>query len=549
VPSGPERAEAKRRLGLDPKKAVILQLERNQQRKQNYLALHVMESLFKMRPELRGKVVLYQHMIRDEDNAGCKLGFNLPELCWRYGLKANEDVKWPADFLPEEHMPLVYQAADVFLSVSTGEGFQYPAWEALATGVPIVVPNNSARASWFKGAPNAHLYANNDQMIVMRGGYNRRMAYPIPDAAARAVAKLLRKPPEHSLRKAAARWVQRHANVRSVQLQWVEAMHEQEQQLIEQRRASKIVVADDMLENPLTVIMEHSPGLGDLVLAAPAIAALRQRIERPIHLQVPASHIALARMLGCADRITTGSPRKGEEIRIDDLYRDGHKAGWGDPRGSRTEVIAHHLGVPVEDLAPNIVMLDPAIQDQVRSRFIEVFNVDPVSCVGVCLESANPHRALPKSYFKPLCDGIRALGLTPVLLGRTAIEMRETRVVNLTSQTDLAYLVGLISLLGAMITVDSAVLHFAAMVGTPMVPCYTTNDPAAWLRYYAVQAVPVPAIGPIGDEEFPAGPMTKAAPGAWAETITPERILAALRQLLDVEDAGPKVLRPEEIAE
>jgi hypothetical protein len=82
IPTDEQRAAEKVAKGFPPDAFVVLQLERNQQRKQNFLGLEVMELLFKRQPGLRGKVVLYQHMAPDEENQGCRVGFNLPELAW-----------------------------------------------------------------------------------------------------------------------------------------------------------------------------------------------------------------------------------------------------------------------------------------------------------------------------------------------------------------------------------------------------------------------------------------------------------------------------------
>ena len=178
---------------------------------------------------------------------------------------------------------------------------------------------------------------------------------------------------------------------------------------------------------------------------------------------------------------------------------------------------------------------------------MDAFGVDPTACVGVCLESANPHRALPKSYGRILVDGIKGMGLTPVLLGKTALQIENVGAVDLTGTTDLVYLIGLIEQLAAVVTTDCAVMHFTGMLGTPMVGCFTVYDPATRLRYYAGTAKIVTATGPVGDEEFPAGPDTKAEPGAWAATIKPEQILSALRELVGAEDSAPKIILPGDV--
>jgi glycosyltransferase involved in cell wall biosynthesis len=545
VPTREEKAAARHRLGIPQDVFVILQLERNQQRKQNYLGLEVMEILLKRAPGQRGKVLLYQHMISNEDTAGCRLGFDLPNLAWRYGLKAGEDVRWPADFMPVDMMPLVYQASDVFLSTSAGEGFQYPAWEALSCGLPLVMPNDTSRAAWLKDVPNVMLYDCADRRVVMKGSYGRRMSDPDPGSAAGKILRLMKKGPKRGAAIAGHDFVARTAGIEQVQSAWLKVVADQAAALEANRREMDIVI--DVDPTTLTVVMEGTTSLSDIVCAAPAVDALRRQADAKscdLHLRVAPAHLPLVKILGCADAYETRPNPGGGELSIDALYKDGPRNGWGDPAQHRTEVIARHLDVEPDELNPAIAQIPPTVADAVRSRFMDAFGIDPTLCVGISLESVSPHRALPKLYAKILAEGVKGMGLTPVLLGRTALNVTNVGVIDLTGKTDLIYLVGLIEQLSAIVTTDSAILHFAGMVGTPMVACFTIRAPETQLRYYAQPAKSITAIGPVDGEEFPAGPNTKAAPGAWAATIKPEQILAALRELVGAEGSGPKILVP-----
>jgi glycosyltransferase involved in cell wall biosynthesis len=542
IPTAAQKAEARKTLGLPRDGFIILQLERNQQRKQNYLGLEVLEKIFERSPKLRGKVILSQHMIPDEDNGGCRPGFDLPSLAWRYGLKAGEDVRWPREFLPAEKMPLVYQAADVFLSTSAGEGFQYPAWEALSAGLPLVVPKDTSRVAWFRDAPNVFLYDTTDRRVVMKGSYGRRMADPDPGAAAAKILRLIQKGAKAKAAKAGHAFVEHTAGIKQVQAAWLKVVEEQAKLLEDIRRRRKIVVAEDIGPDTLTVVMEQTPSLSAVIQATTAISALRQeRAEdgKRTHFRILPEHLPIVGMLSCADAYETRS-HGGEELILDASFAD-HA-----PR-SLVERYAQRLGVSPDNLAPTIAEIAPAVQEDVRSRFISAFDIDPTLCVGVGLESADPHRALPKAYAQMLAAGIKGMGLTPVLLGRTALNIQSVGTIDLTGKTDLTYLIGLIEQLSAIVTTDSAMLHFAGMVGTPMVACFTINEPASRLRYYASTVESLTATGPIDGERFPAGPGTKAAPGAWAATITPEAILAALRRLVGAEDTGPKLISPGEV--
>lgn len=553
VPSQDEKAAARRRLHLPKDAFIILQLERNQQRKQNYMGLEVMEALLKRHPGRRGELLLYQHMISDEDTGGCRLGFNLPELAWRYGLKPGVDVIWPTDFVPLEQMSDVYQAADVFLSTSAGEGFQYPAWDALACGLPLVVPNDTSRAAWFKDAPNVLLYDCVNRRTVMKGSYGRRMSAPDPGAAAAKIRRVLMKGRKLTIARAGHDFVERTASVGLVKDTWLKVIAEQAEILKEARRKMQIVVAEDVEPNTLVAVMEQNASMSNLVLAAPAVDALRREAEAngcKLHFRIPPAHLPIAKLLGCADAYETRPNRpEGKDLCIDDLYAGGPSDGWDDPTQHRTEIIARFLTISPNDLTPSIAQIPQEVQDTIRGRFMDAFGVDPASCIGITLESADPQRALPKAYAKALVGGIKGMGLTPVLLGLTALNVQNVGAVDLTGKTDPTYLIGLIEQLSAVVTTDCAVMHFAGMVGTPLVACFTIHAPETKLRYYAGTVKIVTAVGPIDGEDFPAGPNTKAAPGTWAATIKPERILAALRELVGAEDAGPKIIRPGEVHE
>ena len=54
--------------------------------------------------------------------------------------------------LPVEQMPFMYNNADVYLHVCAVEGWGLPVAEAMACGIPTIVPNYSALSEWPKGA-------------------------------------------------------------------------------------------------------------------------------------------------------------------------------------------------------------------------------------------------------------------------------------------------------------------------------------------------------------------------------------------------------------
>lgn len=539
IPTDEERAEAKIRLGFAPDDFVILQVERNQQRKVNFLALSVLERLRKMKPKGidPAKIRLFQHCIADEENAGCRLGFNLPDLAWRYGLTPGVDVKWPGGFVDEKSMvDTVYAGADVFLSCSTGEGFQYPAWEALACGVPLVVPNADARKAWFgdKGAPNVRLYDARSDSIVMRGGYGRRMALPDPTDAAQTIARMI--PKRHKRKNDLARregreWVRTHADVKDVQRAWIGVMDAMRDELMQQRTTMRIVIPSDEVKTHVRMIR---PGLGDLLMATPALRVLQQ--DGPVALEVDRSQLDVAALLGLADKFTTpqgDKPKAERVIDLTELYQPKRSSDWVSTEIPRFEVIARFAGVDPARIEPVGASLPERMVADAESGFADTFGVSPANCIGLAFQTGDPRRSLPKALYRALHPKLKSLGMTPVVLGREPMGIRHVGVIDLTGQTEDVQLLALIANLGAVVAADSGILHLAGILGVPTVGCYTLFSPESRWIYRADHEAVAPSR-PVGNENFPAGVFSKAGESEWSGQITATEIDLALRRLFDL---------------
>lgn len=120
-------------------KFIVTNLNRNQHRKDIPRTIAAFKEFRKKVPES----VLYLHMaIQDQ-------GWNLAEVIKAYGFNVKEDVIFPENFGPNQGYPrevvnLIYNASDLVVSTTLGEGWGLSWVEAMATKTPVLMPNNTA---------------------------------------------------------------------------------------------------------------------------------------------------------------------------------------------------------------------------------------------------------------------------------------------------------------------------------------------------------------------------------------------------------------------
>lgn len=546
IASDEERREAKAKLGFPPDEFLIVQVERNQQRKQVWLAYEILEAVLKRHP----KVNLYQHCMPDEENTASRAGWNLPDLVWRYeGCRYGQNVRTrERQFTETEMVDVVYAAADVVLSTSAGEGFQYPLWEALACGRRILAPRDSARKAWLSNVPGATLYATRDRGMVVRHGYNRRMAHADVDDAVRQVAKMIdgkqkmRETPE-----ASRAFVERTAALPIVEKWWVERMGALADEVAAERRALGVVVGEPEKKTRFVANLRAMPGLGDVVLMAPALRALKaEGGGLTVALPPRPDYRQLAQWLEVGDVYACDPKQPLEDLGaniydVSSLWAPTHRERWSDPAVHRTDVVARFLGVEPEK--PFEAVLPDDVRQQAVARLQQTYGVEPEQVVVVACESGVPGRTYPEAYVRQVCEQVLARDLVPVLVGRNRLPIERVGVLNLTGGTDLGGLIGMLGVAGAVVATDSAPLHFAAAMGTPVVGLFPLFPAESRMTYYGGPMRFVkPQVETLGNETWPAG---KDAQANWVGSISPTTVVGALDDLLGSGEADAPAVHGE----
>jgi len=118
---------------------IVTNLNRNQHRKDIPRTI----AAFKKFRESVPKSILYLHMASKDQ------GWNLPEVCKSYGFDLANDIIFPENFGPNQGYPreivnMIYNASDLVVSTTLGEGWGLSWVEAMAAKTPVLMPNNTA---------------------------------------------------------------------------------------------------------------------------------------------------------------------------------------------------------------------------------------------------------------------------------------------------------------------------------------------------------------------------------------------------------------------
>lgn len=146
-----DKVESKEKLGIDPKLFVVFNGNRNQPRKRVDLTIKAFAKFAKDKPDVR----LYLHM------GMIDAGWDVEKLCKRYGIiekliMTGKNIS-PSTYVPDNQLNLIYNAADVGLNTSMGEGWGLCNIEQACCKVPQIVPNYSATKEIFASDEAFHI--------------------------------------------------------------------------------------------------------------------------------------------------------------------------------------------------------------------------------------------------------------------------------------------------------------------------------------------------------------------------------------------------------
>lgn len=133
-----EREEFRRALGVQDK-FLVVRVDRNQRRKDMPRTMAIFAKFHAKYPDS----LLYMHCAPED------IGCNLIQAARRFNLEVGRDIAFPPDFSPQYGWPVealnrIYNAADVVMSTTMGEGCGLSLLEAMACRRPVLFPNNTA---------------------------------------------------------------------------------------------------------------------------------------------------------------------------------------------------------------------------------------------------------------------------------------------------------------------------------------------------------------------------------------------------------------------
>lgn len=143
-----DKLAVKKQMRMEPDDFVILNVSRNQPRKRLDLFFFIFAKWVNTYNIPKNVRVYYHGALQD-------YGIDILQWCETLGITDRLAISrpdlTPATGLSDEEMNMVFNVADVFFTTTAAEGWGLPVAEAMAVGVPCVLPNHSALQEWPEG--------------------------------------------------------------------------------------------------------------------------------------------------------------------------------------------------------------------------------------------------------------------------------------------------------------------------------------------------------------------------------------------------------------
>lgn len=155
----------------DPQKFVIINVNRNTKRKDVPKTIYAFSEFRKLVPNS----TLYLHMSLRDSNWNSEV-IDLLSCMDHLGLKPGTDIMFPQNFntvsgFPVQVLNQLYNCGDLYLSTHLGEGWGLCPAEAMAAGVPVVVPDNTVTPEIFGNSERGYVYPCKDLTFIDNSGY------------------------------------------------------------------------------------------------------------------------------------------------------------------------------------------------------------------------------------------------------------------------------------------------------------------------------------------------------------------------------------------
>ena len=160
-----DRAEARKELGIDPDWFVVLNANRNQPRKRIDLTIRGFARALHLAAG-NDRLKLFCHMGKEAIGWDYESLFNAE--CKRLELDSTARIigvggdRRTHPYVTQDQLRAIYQASNLVVNTSVGEGWGLISWESGACGIPQIMPKHSACEMWGRHATFLPIVAEYD---------------------------------------------------------------------------------------------------------------------------------------------------------------------------------------------------------------------------------------------------------------------------------------------------------------------------------------------------------------------------------------------------